>query len=214
VKEKITVIESLMAKRGHNSLIIAGDPRYVARLTEALPKSLRGKVIGELKAGISDHQLQGVISQAVDSFLEAEREESFDAVALLIQAVRAGSLATVGFDSTRRALTEGRVFELIISAGLLHEEREELVRLASQQGIQIETVRDCELLEQNGGVGALLRYDLPDLPSDTRGTRRLDGSGAGRGAGEVRTRRSSPSGMRLGRMGRENPGIDTRAGGA
>ncbi|MGB6221640.1 hypothetical protein [Haloferula sp.] len=168
VKEKIAVIEALMAKRGHNALIIAGDSRYVARLTSALPRSLQSKLIGELKTGISDQKMQAVISQAVESFLVKEREESFDAVNLLVQAVRAGGLATVGYEPTRRALLEGRASELIISAKLLHEEREELVRMASQQGIQIETVRDCELLDRNGGAGALLRYELQDSPDEVK----------------------------------------------
>lgn len=167
VKEKIAVIESLMAKRGHNSLIIAGDPRYVGRLTEALPKALRSKLVGELRTGIDDLRLKRIIDQAVASFLEAEREESHGTVELLVQAVRAGGLATVGFESTRRALSEGRAAELVISSALLHEEREELVRLASQRDTPIETIRDCEMLDRNGGVGALLRYELPTVGSDS-----------------------------------------------
>lgn len=162
VKEKIGVIEGLMAKRGHNSLIIAGAPRYVNRLTEALPSHLGQKVIGEIKTGISDQRLKDLISQAVDSFLEVEALESFGTVQLLVNSVRAGGLAVIGVEATRRALNQGRVECLVVSSALLGHDQENLVRLASQRGVPIETVQDCELLERNGGAGALLRYLLPD----------------------------------------------------
>lgn len=161
VKEKIAVIESLMAKRGHNSLVVAGDSRCVNRLLEALPAHLRERVVGRIKTGMTGGRLEDVVGQAVDSFLRAEAEEAHDVVDLLVTAVRAGGLATVGVETTRRALREGRVGQLVVSSALLHEEREELVRLASRNDVPIETVQDCELLERNGGAGALLRYALP-----------------------------------------------------
>ena len=165
LKDKIAVIESLMAKRGHNSLIIAGDARYVNRLTDALPSHLKHKLIGEIKTGISDQRLKDVISQAVDSFLEAEAQESHGTVQLLVSSVRAGGLAVVGVEATRRALGQGRVECLVVSSSLLKQDQEDLVRLASQRGVPIETVQNCELLERNGGAGALLRYLLPNYDS-------------------------------------------------
>lgn len=162
VKEKIAVIEGLMAKRGHNSLIIAGDSRYVNRLTEALPSALKQKVIGEIKTGISDQRLKEVVSQAVDSFLEAEAREAHGTVELLVNSVRAGGLAVVGVEATLHALHQGRVECLVVSSMLLGQDQESLIRLASRSGIPIETVQDCEMLERNGGAGALLRYFLPD----------------------------------------------------
>ncbi len=158
VKEKIAVIESLMAKRGHNALILAGDARHVARISEALPFHLKSKVIDELKTGVNDDRLAEVLSQAVGSFLKAEAEEARDVVAWLVQAVRAGGLATVGVESARHALNEGRAERLIVSSTLPIEDQEELVRLASRHNIPIETVQDCELLDRNGGAGCLLRY--------------------------------------------------------
>lgn len=158
VKEKIAIIESLMAKRGHNALILAGDARYVSRMSEALPPHLKSKVIDELKTGVSDERLGEVLSQAVGSFLRAEAEDAHDAVDELVQAVRAGGLATVGTESVALALREGRADRLIVSNTLPQEEQEELVRLASRHTIPIETVQNCELLDRNGGAGCLLRY--------------------------------------------------------
>lgn len=161
LKEKIEIIETLMAKHGHNSLVIAGDSRYVNRLKEALPSALQGKVIGEVKTGITDQRLSHVISQAVESFLEAEAEEAHGTVDLLVNSVRAGGLAVVGVASTRQALAEGRVDRLVVSSALHRRDQEILVRAASRLDVPIETVQDCEILDRNGGAGALLRYRLP-----------------------------------------------------
>lgn len=158
LKEKIEVIEGLMAKHGHNSLIIAGDARQVKHLTEALPPHLSRRLVGEIKRGFDDQRIGPLISQAVESFLQAERDEAHDAAADLVRAVRAGGLAAVGHEATRRALAEGRAERLVVSSSLEHGLREELVRLASQQDIPIETVQGCELLDRNGRAGVLLRY--------------------------------------------------------
>lgn len=161
VKEKIAVIESLMAKRGHNSLIIAGDPRFANRIKEALPAHLKDKVVGEIKTCVSDQRMNEVVAQAVDSFLKAEAEEAHTTVELLVNSVRAGGLAVVGVQPTIQAISEGRVERLVVSSTLLREDQERLVRAASQCGVPIETVQDCEMLDRNGGAGALLRYRLP-----------------------------------------------------
>ena len=158
LKEKITVIESLMAKRGHNSLIIVGEPRHVNQLREALPPHLAHRVVGEIRQGFSDHRLAEIVTHAIDSFTRAESEEAHDAVAALMLAVRAGGLATVGPESVARALEEHRVEKLFVSSDLADEFREEFVREATRQDIPIETVQACELLDHNGGAGALLRY--------------------------------------------------------
>jgi stalled ribosome rescue protein Dom34 len=158
VKEKISVIENLMAKNGHNSLIVAGDPRHVNQLVSALPAHLKSKLVGEIKTGITDERLKNVLSQAVESFLKAEAEEAHDTVSMLVQAVRARGLATIGVEETSKALVGDQVERLVVSSTLLHEDREELVRLASQRDVPIETVQGCELLDRNGGAGALLRY--------------------------------------------------------
>lgn len=158
LKEKIAVIESLMAKRGHNSLIIAGEPRHVTRLKEALPPHLAQRVVGEIRQGFNDHRLAEIVSHAIDSFTRAECEEAHDAVASLMLAVRAGGLATVGPESVARALSEHRVEKLFVSCDLDLADRELLVREATRQDIPIETVQHCELLDHNGGAGALLRF--------------------------------------------------------
>jgi ribosomal protein L30E len=156
LKEKITVIEGLMSKRGHNALILVGDEKHVARMSAALPLHLQNKVIDKIK--MDDDRLEEVMAHAVDAFLRAEAEEAHDVVDRLVQAVRSGGLAVVGVDETRQALQEDRAEQLVLSNLLPQEQQEELIRLASRNNVPIETVQDCSLLDLNGGVGCLLRY--------------------------------------------------------
>lgn len=161
VKEKVEIIERLMSKRGHNTLLLAGEPRFIARLREALPHRLRMRIGGEIGVGVRDTHIPEVIDLAIRSFLDQEERESHDAVRLLHEAVRRGGLGVVGMDQTLRVLQAGQVDLLILSRDLPGEDREKLVRLAARHDTRIETVGDNDLLERNGGVGCLLRYLPP-----------------------------------------------------
>jgi peptide subunit release factor 1 (eRF1) len=84
----------------------------------------------------------------------------------LFRAYRTGRLGIFGVAATAAELQIGKVEELIISSDLRHEDREVLVRLASQHSIPIETVRNSRLLNEQGGVGAILRYSSLPFDSD------------------------------------------------
>jgi len=166
VKEKVSIIERLMNKRGHNALIVVGEPRYVNRLKSALPKNLSEKVVDQIRTGFSDGRVQVILENAIQSYLAVEDHESETAVHRLFRAYRTGGLGIFGVAATAAALQIGKVEELIISSGLRHEDREVLVRLASQHSIPIETVRNSGLLDEQGGVGAILRYASHPFDSD------------------------------------------------
>ncbi len=160
IQEKIAIIEQLMSKRGHNSLIIAGDPRYVDHLKKSLPKHLSHKVIDEIKTGIADDGMQEIVSAAINVYLSAENQHVHSDVEKLIESVNRSGLATLGYKDTLQALVESRASDLVVSNVLSHKRREDLVRRASQQGLMIKTIDDSDLLNDNGGVGAFLKYKL------------------------------------------------------
>jgi stalled ribosome rescue protein Dom34 len=162
VKEKVAVIERLMAKRGHNALLLAGEPRFVNRLREALPKHLQARIAGEIRIGVREDSLPEVIDLAIQSFLAQENRESHNAVRLLDEAVQRGGLAVVGLQPSLQALATGQADLLVLSDSLPADDREMLVREAARHDTKVETVRASKLLEQNGGVGCLLRYLLAD----------------------------------------------------
>ena len=80
LKEKVAVIERIMAKRGHNTLILAGEARFVNPLRDSLPKQLQSRIAGEIKTGVRKNSLPAVIDESIQSFLEEENRESHDAV--------------------------------------------------------------------------------------------------------------------------------------
>jgi len=165
LKEKVAIIEQIMAKRGHNALVLAGEPRFVSRLRNSLPKHLQSRIAGEIRAGVRKNALPAVISESIQSFLEQEDRESHDAVRRLDNAVQRGGLAVVGLAQTMDALQAGQADLLVLAQDLPESDREKLVRQAVQTDTRIETVRGSRLLEKNGGAGCLLRYLGPPVGS-------------------------------------------------
>jgi hypothetical protein len=157
-RDQVTIITNLMARRGHNHLILAGNPRHVSGLRDVLPKHISARVVGELLKTPSGGDYSTVLEQAVDTFVEAERAESRDTVGRLHEQVRRGGLAVVGVENSRDAILGGYAAELVISEELPKAGREELTRLATARDLAIEVCEGDELLATHGGVGCLLRY--------------------------------------------------------
>lgn len=158
IKEKIGIVDELMAKNGHNHLIVAGSPKMVSRLTSALPERLKSKLVTQFAcnphAGIGP-----LLRNCILEFSAAEQVESHDYVEALQSAVLSGGLGMIGFEECRDALLFGYADMLIVDQDFNNwEGREELVRLATDSNVQIETVSESATLKQLGGIGCLLRY--------------------------------------------------------
>lgn len=164
VKEKIDIIDGLMSRGGHNHLILAGSPKMVARMRKALPARLSSKLIDTMitnpREGISP-----ILGESIKMFIAAENMESHGRVDELESAVFSNGLGVCGYEQSLEALESGTASMLIVDQKLLETElREQLVRVAIQSGIPIETVNRNETMVRLGGVGCLLRY----LPSEMR----------------------------------------------
>jgi len=158
IREKVGVIDELMRRGGHNHLVIAGSPTMVGRMTNALPQRLKEKLISTLntnpKSGVSP-----ILLEAVEAFVEAENVESHDRARKLRREILSGGLGVSGYEDSLAALQGGYADMLLIDSEKLDaEQREELTRLAAEQGVGVETVGGSEILRQLGSVGCLLRY--------------------------------------------------------
>ncbi|MGL4399232.1 MAG: hypothetical protein ACRCXD_05155 [Luteolibacter sp.] len=165
-RDQVTIITHLMARRGLNHLILAGNPRHVSGLRDSLPKHLSARVVGELLKTPSGGDYSAVLEHAVDTFVEAERAESRDTVGRLHEQVSRSGLAVVGVEKSRAAILGGYAAELVISEELQKTEREELTRLATERELAIEVCEGDELLTTHGGVGCLLRYRPESLEDE------------------------------------------------
>ena len=96
----------------------------------------------------------------LSAFVEKEQGESFSAVETLHGAIRINGLGLSGEHTTLRALKRGQGDMLVLAKGYDSEAREEMVRLATATGCEVEIVEQSDLLVQLGGVGCLLRYRI------------------------------------------------------
>lgn len=163
VRDQVDIISNLMARRGLNHLILAGHPRQISALRDQLPKHIQSRVVGSVFHAPNGHDYSPLLDQAIDTFIEAEQEESRSTVERLHEQVRRNGLAVVGIHPCRQAIEFGVASELVISEELPHADREELVRMATAIDLPIEVCEGDELLQSHGGVGCLLRFRMEYL---------------------------------------------------
>jgi protein required for attachment to host cells len=162
IKEKIKVLEQLMAAGGHTHLILAGNPQMTARIRKALPKHLADKLIDTVVATPKDN-ISDVVAVTLSQFIDQEEQESLALVETLYHEIRTGGLALVGPDACREALERDQVDVLVLAREMPNQSlKEELVRLATRNDCQVEVVNDSAILMGYGGAGCLLRYLLPE----------------------------------------------------
>jgi hypothetical protein len=161
VREKIALVERIIASKGHTHLMLAGPSHILARVRNGLPERLKEKLVDTIPAASRDSAADIVLA-TLSSFVEHEEQESLAVVNLLIRELRRGELAVCGYSECRSALLQGQADQLVIlsdrdDAG--SSLREELVRIAVQKDVPVEVVQESEALLQLGGVGCLLRYE-------------------------------------------------------
>ena len=114
LKEKIDVLEKLMAAGGHTHLILAGSPRMTGRVRNCLPKHLQSKIIDVVPAS-SSARVADVVAATLSSFINCEQQESVDAVAELVSTLRRGGLGAAGTAATLEALRKGQADVLVMA---------------------------------------------------------------------------------------------------
>ena len=116
IKEKIKVLDKLMSAGGFAHLILAGNPRIAAQVSQQLPKHLAAKLIETVPAS-GGAKASDIVEATISAFVQEEENESRRAAEEVIRAVRTGGLATVGAGPTLEALQEGRVDMLVLAQG-------------------------------------------------------------------------------------------------
>jgi ribosomal protein L30E len=169
IRDQVHIITNLMARRGLNHLILAGHPRHVSPLREQLPKHLQSRVVGLVPHAPNGQDCSPLLARAIDAFIEAEQQESRNAVERLNEQVRRQGLAVVGIHACHEVIDAGAASELVIAEEMPQPDREELVRLATLHNLPIEVCEGDELLQSHGGVGCLLRFRMEYLHASRPG---------------------------------------------
>jgi peptide subunit release factor 1 (eRF1) len=167
VKELVDTLDRIVREERIERVFVAGDEVVLPLVRAALPKALADRVVeaaGGLDLASSDAE---ILRETLE--LERREEERDDAqrLARALDAYRAGGLGMIGVAAMRVALTNGQVHELFLAAdpGRLEGpdgERigDELVAKARQTAARVTFLEDASLLDEAGGVAALLRYRL------------------------------------------------------
>ena len=113
IKEKIQLLEQLMAAGGHTHLLLAGNPRITARVRDALPKHLKAKLVDTIAASGSD-RLSDVAAATLSAFVEQEELESQGMADRLMQEIHRHGLGVAGLDATIHTLRQGNVDVLVL----------------------------------------------------------------------------------------------------
>ena len=182
-KEVVEMLDRVVREEAAEQIILAGDEVIVPLLREHLPVHLERKVIDILRLDIRTPEHE-VLKKTTEALREHNLQSDAEKVRLLLDDYRAGGLAVVGFRDTARALKQGQVDELLLSAsareilddaGIFGEAviptdrsvssgaphllaADLLVTRARNTGARVTFIEDSALLADIGGVGALLRY--------------------------------------------------------
>ncbi len=161
IKETIQILDQRMSAGGFTHLILAGNPRITAQVRAALPKYLAPMLVDTVPAP-GREKVSHVVEATLSSFIEEEERESLSAVARLKEELCTNGLAVVGSEACGKALMQGQVDVLVLATEHGPEDKEVIVKLAEQQDCNIELVSQSDVLMRLGGVGCLLRYQMPE----------------------------------------------------
>jgi hypothetical protein len=151
-------------------MVIGGASRVAARFRRALAKSVSDRVLQleSLHADATDAEITDAASTGASVLRDAA---DLRHVAEIMGGD--GEHSTLGPVATRRALERRNVRELYITPRFIEDHRaeaEEVVRQALHQGAVVEPLARAAAatLDEHGGLGARLRYRVPEEPTESR----------------------------------------------
>jgi peptide subunit release factor 1 (eRF1) len=169
VQEAVDALERIVREEDIPQVIVTGNDVSLPLIEDRLPPFLRERLVDafRLETRAPEHE---VLERTLEALWRKDAETDKEKVDAVIGAYRAGGLAVVGPEPARRALENGQVDELVVSAALVQPEGtgDDLVAKARQTDAAVTFIEDPALLEPVGGVGATLRYKVEPRSSHTR----------------------------------------------
>jgi peptide subunit release factor 1 (eRF1) len=163
-KEVVDAVARIVRAEGIDQIVIAGDEVIVPLLREQLPKDVSDRIVDVVRLDIRAPQRK-VLDTTLAALREKDAQTDSERVEALLDAYRAGGLACVGVDNTRKAFELGQVDELLIAAapGIIDGPdgtADALVAQAARTSAKVSVIEEASLLEPIGGVGAFLRFKV------------------------------------------------------
>ena len=187
MKEVVDTLDKVVREEKIDQIVIAGDDQAVVKLREQLPQQLADKIVDVVKLQ-RNAQDASFLETTFDAIRMKDAETDAEKVQELLDEWHSGGLGVAGPEATLKAFQLGQVDELIITGSVeslkpvqklpdaapadmqaetsaatgIDEARlklsAELIKLAQQTAARIRFIEDASLLQEVGGVGALLRF--------------------------------------------------------
>jgi len=162
-KQAAQAVEELIDQENARKLIVAGDEVAVPLFQDSLTPKTR-EIVSDNVLRIDIRAPKNEIAAEVRELLEEyEAELSQDNADKAIGEFKRGGLGVIGAKATKAALENGQVETLLLDASsdsLTEAIRNELIRLASATGADVDMVENHEKFASVGGIGALLRFKI------------------------------------------------------
>lgn len=168
-QELAQALERAVREEGIDRIVLAGDEVNVPLMRSVLSEELSRKVVDVLKLETRTPE-QEVMRAAAEALRRHDAKSDAEVVERVLGDYRAGGLAVAGAEETRKALANGQVEELYLSAKRDPDGDfpDVLVASARQTSASIRFIEDPELLASVDGVAAALRY-RPGAPPQRKG---------------------------------------------
>ncbi len=163
VKEVSDTLTRIVRDEKIEAVALFGDAIAIPMLKEELPKDVQDLVIesSNLATGSTRTVVIEKMLEVLDRHNIATDQQKVEEV---LGAWRAGGLGVAGEKDVKRALDNGQVDELLITAPgqpLSAETIDAFVAQARNTSATVTVIEDVNLLSTVGGVAALLRYKVP-----------------------------------------------------
>ncbi len=114
IDEKIKVLDKLMSRGEYTYLIIAGEPRMIAKIKGKLPPHLKDKLIDTITASERD-EINDIVRATLSTFIQFEAQESMNVTDLLLQEIKSHGMAVSGPVASLQALKTGQADLLVLA---------------------------------------------------------------------------------------------------
>jgi peptide subunit release factor 1 (eRF1) len=162
MKEVVDLLDKVVTQERLNHIVVACDEVAKPVLMAQLPKHLADKVTDIVQVDVKSTEEHQLLQETMDALRRQDAETDAEHVQQMFDAWRAGGLAVAGIEATSRALDMRQVEELLIAArpDRVNGATDELIAKAQQNSARIRFIEDDSLLDDVGGVGALLRFKV------------------------------------------------------
>lgn len=169
VRDVVQTLARIVNEENIDRIVVAANDVALPLLRAEVPAHLAGRIVEVGDLDMSSPR-DVIFRRSLEAACERDATDDAGRVRRLLDAYRGGGLGVVGVDATLRALDNGQVHELLITADpaalRARDGRrgaavgDELVAKARRTGAHVTIIEDGALLADAGGVGGLLRFRL------------------------------------------------------